>query len=158
MVFDPDGKRRLFRSVMYGQFFTVEADLERGFDYTFLAATIVNRWPKPHLRMHNGYSLKLIAPTPNAYMQVCEVCSGIGLMGEGLESCGASVMCSNELREPYCDLQRLQGRMSVIQGDIHEPATTKRLHEQLPGPAVVTVGFSCQPWSKLGDSAKMGDE
>eukprot|EP00438_Fugacium_kawagutii_P035283 Skav234847 [mRNA] locus=scaffold1355:118365:122921:+ [translate_table: standard] len=156
VIFDSTGKRHLFRSVVFGQFFTVEGDLKKGFAYTFLDAEVV-RTGRPHLSVHSGYSLPLDVPTFQAYSQVCEVCSGIGIMAEGLESGGVEVIASNELRPPFCEFQRAQGRKNVIQGDINESSVIARLHQACPGPTMVTVGFACQPWSRLGDRQHMND-
>eukprot|EP00438_Fugacium_kawagutii_P007352 Skav218565 [mRNA] locus=scaffold2610:56753:60139:+ [translate_table: standard] len=156
VIWDPLGKKHLFKSVIFGKFFTVEGQLERGFDYTFLRAEVTCT-TRPHLTLGTGYALKLLVPTYGAYSRICEVCSGIGIMGEGLESTQAQIIASNELRPPFCHLQRLQGRKNVIQGDINDPDVVFRLHEACDEPAVVTVGFACQPWSRLGDKRQMED-
>eukprot|EP00435_Cladocopium_sp_Y103_P074815 s37_g51.t1 len=92
------------------------------------------------------------------YQHVVEVCAGIGLMGEGCQSCGLSIQAVNDLREPHCQFQQRQGQPNIVLGDVGKPEVIAGLHAAHPGPSLITAGFSCQPWSRLGDGAKTNDE
>eukprot|EP00435_Cladocopium_sp_Y103_P019646 s10_g4.t1 len=50
-----------------------------------------------------------------------------------------------------------QGQCHVVQGDIGNSAVIAGLHSAFPHPSLGTAGFSCQPWSCLGDGAKTHD-
>ena len=50
-----------------------------------------------------------------------------------------------------------QGQKSVVVGDVGDPAIVATLHSACQSPALVSGGFSCQPWSALGDKRKSGD-
>eukprot|EP00435_Cladocopium_sp_Y103_P024181 s205_g5.t3 len=92
------------------------------------------------------------------YQHVIEVCAGIGMMGEGCQACGLSIQAVNDLSEPLCQFQQRQGQSNVVVGDIGKPEVIAGLHAAHPGSALITAGFSCQPWSQLGDGGKSSDD
>eukprot|EP00438_Fugacium_kawagutii_P013579 Skav223040 [mRNA] locus=scaffold1069:129406:134370:+ [translate_table: standard] len=86
-----------------------------------------------------------------------EVCAGIGCLSGGLETAGIQVDISNELREKLVQFQQLQGK-EVIQGNIGDNAVIAQLHSKMKGSGIMTGGFSCQPWSHLGDKRAATDQ
>ena len=78
-------------------------------------------------------------------------------MGEGIKACGISIEAVNDLQKEMGLFQLRQGQKSVVVGDIGDPAIVATLHSACQSPALVSGGFSCQPWSALGDKRKSGD-
>eukprot|EP00435_Cladocopium_sp_Y103_P018548 s365_g4.t1 len=82
---------------------------------------------------------------------------GIGMMGEGVKACGLSVCAANDISSSFCQFQVRQGQQNVIQGDIGCPEVIAGVHAAHPRPSLITAGFSCQPWSQLGDGGQSND-
>ena len=80
-----------------------------------------------------------------------ETCAGIGALGKGAESCGFRVSVLNELQPVTCNLLRMVSPAQVVEGDVGLPATLRQLWDVLPEPTILSAGFSCQPYSRLGD-------
>ena len=94
---------------------------------------------------------------PSDFCNVIEGCTGIGCLGSGLESCGFSLIAGNDLSPPMCQFLESQGRCNIVQGDIGSASVLQRLHSVNQPPACLAGGFSCQPWSALGDRRKCHD-
>ena len=78
-------------------------------------------------------------------------------MGEGLVTCGIKIQAVNDISDEMCQFQIRQGNQNVIDGDIGDPRILAGLHAAHPHPTWLTAGFSCQPWSRLGDQGKSSD-
>ena len=86
-----------------------------------------------------------------------ELCAGIGAMSLGMEAAGCRVHLKNDIRVQFTDFLNSDGFSNTVCGDISENATIFRIYEKHPQSSILTAGFSCQPWSRLGDSGKMQD-
>ena len=73
------------------------------------------------------------------------------------QSFGISIEAVNDLQKEMGLFQIRQGQKSVVVGDVGDPAIVATLHSACQSPALVSGGFSCQPWSALGDKRKSGD-
>ena len=154
---DQSGQRHLLRSSIDQRLFTAQGLLTNQQEFAFLNVEVAGLDNRVHLDLTKGFVLTLPLATNNMYFDAIEMCSGIGILGEGLASCGLSVRATNELRDNLCQFQVRQGQMSVIQGDIGDAATVAGLHSAYPHPSMIAAGFSCQPWSQLGDSGRFAD-
>ena len=52
------------------------------------------------------------------YNDAIELCPGIGMMGEGITSCGIQIRATNDKQAELCKFQTRQGQANVITGDI----------------------------------------
>ena len=92
--------------------------------------------------------------------RLVETCTGLGSLGCGAEFAGFKVVARNDLQKNFCDhLKRSPGHDSskVYHGDICKLETMKNLHAMSDGAKALAFGFSCQPFSSLGDM-KEGDD
>ena len=92
--------------------------------------------------------------------RLVETCTGLGSLGCGAEFAGFKVVAQNDLLHSFCDhLQGAPGRnpSTVIAGDICKLDTMVKLHAASDGAKALAFGFSCQPFSTLGDM-KEGDD
>lgn len=78
-------------------------------------------------------------------------------MAQGLAVCGIVTHVSNEIRKPFCELMALQGKRHVVQEDLGDNSIVAAIHALHGSPAWPTSGFSCQPWSLLGDRRRTED-
>ena len=78
-------------------------------------------------------------------------------MKDGIDKGGFRVFASNDLRQTMTDFQNRQGFSSTVTGDIGENSTIGSLFNIHSKSCLFAGGFSCQPWSALGDRKGMMD-
>ena len=103
---------------------------------------------------------KWIAHPPqhtSGLLRVVEACSGLGIMGKGFEQTGARTMCYVDNNKEYCRWLRCQGSTPVVEGDICDTTTVHAISKHVQQSHTLTGGFSCQPFSKLGDERHEDD-
>ena len=125
--------------------------------HTLLQVEVLQIQPRVHVSLEGGHKLGHNIPTQSLYQDAIEVCAGIGMMGEGIQACGIKIRVANDLRQELCHFQERQGQVNVIAGDIRNPDVIAQIFEAFPQPALLSSGFSCQPWSRLGDGGKSQD-
>eukprot|EP00438_Fugacium_kawagutii_P027015 Skav232513 [mRNA] locus=scaffold1096:695968:701101:+ [translate_table: standard] len=86
-----------------------------------------------------------------------ETCSGIGALGCGASYAGWTVEAYNDVAEPFCQHLRKTTGKPVIHGGICKLETVAALHRAAPGAGSIAMGFSCQPFSSLGDQRQGND-
>ena len=109
------------------------------------------------LTAKDGYVMPHQLEDDRIFDQAVEVCSGIGCIGVGLSSIGISVKASADQSKFMCDFMTRQGRSGVIHGNIGDRSTMYALWKECGSSALLTGGFSCQPWSALGDGQRSQD-
>ena len=84
-------------------------------------------------------------------LRIKETCSGVGALGRGGDTIGYKVVALNEIQSCTAQVAASLASAPVVVGDINDIDTVVRLWDAAPGSCVFTSGFSCQPYSKLGD-------
>ena len=88
--------------------------------------------------------------------QVIDICSGFAVMTTGYHTIDCSVRCHVEINPTYAAW--LRGKQyNVIEGDIDSFEVQKALLPYVTTPCIITGGFSCQPFSHLGDQRQQLD-
>ena len=88
---------------------------------------------------------------PRQLLNIKETCSGIGALGRGGDSIGYKVVALNEVQPLTAQVASSLTQAPVVVGDINDFSTVSALWDAAPGDCVITSGFSCQPYSRLGD-------
>ena len=88
---------------------------------------------------------------PEHWDHVTETCTGIGALGAGAQTVGLRIVARNEIQANTCRLLELLGTESVVEGDIGDHLVVRHLWNLHNAPSVLAAGFSCQPYSQLGD-------
>ena len=91
ILFDKHGSRHLFKSILAKRFFTFQGVLTNQPAFSFLRCQVVTAGDKIHIDATNGYCLGHSIPTHDMHNSAMETCSGIGMLGGGLRSCGLTV-------------------------------------------------------------------
>ena len=86
-----------------------------------------------------------------------ELCSGLGALGRGACAAGFRVVGVNELQTRTAEVAAQVTGCSVAVGDICSNAVLVQLWNEFPREAGITAGFSCQPFSGLGDRKGRSD-
>eukprot|EP00438_Fugacium_kawagutii_P000332 Skav225767 [mRNA] locus=scaffold3092:29530:34314:- [translate_table: standard] len=158
VVFDTTQARHLCRSLIHRKFFTVSGTLRKSQFVSILGGTVLQGHPRVELSTAGAVVMQFDAPDESCWNTVIETCAGMSIMSQGCESCGCDIKASNELRPVYCKIIEATGKSRAVCGDIGERTTVGRLHSAWPQSAAMLAGFSCQPWSKLGDQKGFADK
>ena len=151
-VRDNTGRGHMCRGVISGQRFRLVADIPSGaHKVTVLAGSLTHlRGPilkvdeKAKILVHKEKDL-------SSLFKLIETCSGLGGLGTGAAHAGWKTQVHNDMMTSFCDhLVKFSGT-EVVQGDICHLATVAEIHAKAPGAASMAFGFSCQPFSRLGD-------
>eukprot|EP00438_Fugacium_kawagutii_P018205 Skav230727 [mRNA] locus=scaffold401:233598:238605:- [translate_table: standard] len=159
VVHDEAGKRLLLRSAVHGWFFTLQCDepLPAARAYTVFDAKVLTVQPRLHLRALPDNVLSHDLPTSGSFRCATETCGGMGFSGQGFAHAGMHMKVHSDLRAPYCEWKRAESSMQVVEGDIGDIATMKKMFHLGAGSTQLLGGFSCQPWSGLGDRKGQAD-
>ena len=157
IIHDPEGDKHLFKSVLTNKFMVVIGALPNLPTFSFLKSRVVQVHPRLTIDVSDSFNLGHPTPSCGFYDKAVETCAGGGFMGEGLLTCGISIQACNDLQEELCAFQVRQGQKNVCAGDIGSPEVLKAIHSVAEPSAIVSGGFSCQPWSRLGDKKGLQD-
>ena len=156
VVWDNKGLKHLVRSVLGKRFIKVQGDLPKAVSYTFLDVA----WDGAQqsvLVTNTSYVLPHQVVQVEALTGVTELCAGLGAMSLGLETAGCIIKMKNDLRENFIAFLNREGYHQTVCGDIALSETLYKIHSENPASSILTAGFSCQPWSKLGDKKQSKD-
>ena len=157
IIHDPLGVKHLVKTTLSQRFLVIRGCLPNHPCFSFLNCQVIQTDPRWDIDVTVGFALGFPTPSTDIHSKAVEVCAGAGFLGEGLLACGIHVQASNDLQEQLCAFQTRQGQKNVCAGDIGEPAVIASLHHASGQPALITGGFSCQPWSPLGDRKGLMD-
>ena len=159
IVWSPHGDRgHLCRGLQYNQFFRLKAAVPKGCEkITFVNAVVThNRGPNVSLDEKSA----ILGHEPREahdYFRLVELCTGVGALGHGAKIAGWTVEAQNEIQSSFCDHLRHCGSKIVVEGDLCKLSTIVEIHRLAPKAGAMAWGFSCQPFSKLGDQQHGSD-
>lgn len=159
VIWDPSHSKHLVKSCLYGRYIVVEGHLPKAAAYTFLDAVVVRGGSAIKMRIDKTtYVMHHVIPDSDSFINIVETFSGLGIMSSGLIESGCSIKAKNELRSVFIQHQSKWGNRQLVEGDLGTNEVLYKLWKAHPKSAFLTAGFSCQPWSKLGDGKGMKDE
>ena len=159
VIFDPNNHKHLVRSAVHRKFLTVNGTLDhKAVAFTILGATVSKTNNRLGLILdHSSTVLSHHHLDCDSMFRSIETCSGGGFMKDGIDKGGFHVAATNDLRQSMADFQHRQGCCDMVVGDIGDDKTISELFHLHSKPCLVAGGFSCQPWSALGDKKGMLD-
>eukprot|EP00438_Fugacium_kawagutii_P009865 Skav229362 [mRNA] locus=scaffold3209:156150:160939:- [translate_table: standard] len=149
----------LCQGLILGQIFRLKAPLPSD----TVTVTVINA-PVTFFRLPtlepDASSHVLSFPVRNAkeLLEMVETCAGIGGIAKGAEHAGFVPKAQNEVQAKFCMYQQKHAKSTVIEGDIGKLNTIAQMHQAAPHAGTMSFGFSCQPWSQLGDRQEGQDE
>ena len=84
-------------------------------------------------------------------LRVKEFCCGIGGLGVGASKAGFQIAACNDIRQATMQALKSASSATQVLGCIASDSTVAALWHASPGPCCASSGFSCQPFSNLGD-------
>ena len=139
------------------QQFRLQGVLTKGTSKVTIINAVVNPVKGPVLLVDEQSAiLEHSVVTGTTLLQLVETCVGLGALGQGASQAGWSVQVGNDHLQSFCDhLAKLNKK--VVCGDICKLQTVVEMHRASPDAKTMAFGFSCQPFSKLGDQ-RGGDD
>lgn len=155
--FFDDQMGHLCGGLLTKQQFRLQGTLTEGITKVTIINAVVNHVKGPVLLVDDQSAiLEHSVVTGTTLLQLVETCVGLGALGQGAAQAGWSVKVGNDHLQSFCDhLARLNKQ--VVCGDICKLQTVVEMHRASPDAKTMAFGFSCQPFSKLGDQ-RGGDD
>ena len=159
VMFDPLGVQHVMTCQPRGQRFHFEGTIEYGHShYSLVDVTVVQTYPHVVLKQVTGsHVLHFDQPSWFTLHSVIELCCGVGGLGNGSMAAGFPPVLAIDTNPRMTKMYRGHSAAATITGDINDTETIVRAWETQPHAAVVTSGFSCQPFSLLGDRRSSED-
>ena len=159
IIWDSNQQKHLVKTCVHGRFVAVDGTLPKAAAYTFLGAMVVRTGSTIRLQVDSAtYVMHHVIPSIDSFTNIVETFSGLGIMSSGLIEAGGSIQTKNELRATFIQHQSRMGSRNLVEGDLGQNEVLYNLWKAYPKSGFLTAGFSCQPWSKLGDGRGMSDE
>ena len=158
-VFDTEHEGHLMINRVDGQTFLYTGFLEDGFvGFTLFDVSLKQQYPCPVLSpTKQTVVLGHRRPTWDALLTTIDLCSGFGGLSQGSIAAGMDVAVSVDMNPKMLDLHGKVHQSHKVCGDFGLKSTLIEIWKHAHGAAVVTSGFSCQPYSKLGDGRGQED-
>ena len=155
VVWDPQGKH-LGKTAIAGRLVKLVGVIPQCSFVTILGGRMTSVGASLAIAVDEGIVLPHQTLDIKDFDKCVDVFSGIGCMGTGLDVC-YQVVASVDWAQPFCAFLQRQTTRTVIQGDLGAADTLRRLFDASKGSVMIAGGFSCQPWSALGDRFGTGD-
>ena len=97
-------------------------------------------------------------PSWDSLLSVADLCSGFGGLAQGAVASGFTVQVAVDQNQRMLDLYSKVGEAHLICGDVGDRNVVSEIWRHSSGAATVTSGFSCQPFSTLGDCKSHEDD
>ena len=142
-----------------GHEFLFTGCLNAGFHaYTILDGTLKQQFPVPIVVSTNQTRiLEHHAPSWESLKAVVDLCAGFGGLAQGATAAGFDVRVAIDQNQKMLNLYSKVGQAHTIHGDIGDKEVLCEAWKSSAGAATVTSGFSCQPFSRLGDGKGQAD-
>ena len=88
---------------------------------------------------------------------VVDLCAGFGGLAQGAEAAGFEITVAVDQNPLMLGLHSKAHDAHCIQGDIGDRSVVQEVWKHSRGASVVSSGFSCQPYSRLGDGKSGSD-
>ena len=152
-VFDPEQCAHLLVSRTDSVVFLFEGILYEGFTaFTLFNVTLTKFYPVPVV-VSNKDSVVMghHKLSWDSLRSVIDMCAGFGGLTQGAVAAGFDVPVAIDQNQLMLDLHSKIHESHCICGDIGDRRVIQEVWSHSRGASVVSCGFSCQPFSRLGD-------
>ena len=158
LIWDPSHRRHVMKTAIHKQIILVDGKLDCGTSFALLNFALTSKDKGFRLRMVDGSSVLAHQTLAlDDYFSCIETCAGIGALTQGIMKGGFQVCAKNDLRDCFRIHHNAMGFQQFVTGDVMDFSTLAGLSPLRPKSAMLAAGFSCQPWSRLGDAKGMED-
>lgn len=159
LVFDHDHDLHVMELVHGDGRFHLTGLLESGFEsYSIFDAMLVTQYPVPHVKV--GPTSCILGHrdvTWESLFSVVDMCCGFGGLAQGVLPNGFHSTVAVDHNQAMLNLYRSASNVPTICGDIGSKDVIRQVWQLSQGARTMTCGFSCQPFSALGDGRSFAD-
>ena len=119
---------------------------------TVIDAVLVRQFPVVCLEC--GEKTKVLhhgIPTWSDYFKMIDACSGLGGISHGALAVGIFTTVATDVNARMSELHKVHVCSDHVTGDIGDPQVVAEVWSRSSSAALMCAGFSCQPFSQLGD-------
>ena len=151
--FDASHEGHLLKVVHNGRLCRLRGLLEgHWMRMTVLNVVVEKQFPEPFLCCNEG--TKFLYHSPHSWddmFKVIDLCCGIGGISHGAASAGFHTTVACDQNSKMTALHSAHATCEHVTGDIGNPLVVAAIWKFADHAAVLSSGFSCQPFSSLGD-------
>ena len=142
-----------------GCMFHLDGLIDDGFEaYTLFGALMGNQFPIPMVRLDDKSKvLTHTKPSWNSLHSLIDICAGFGGLAQGAIASGMHVAVAVDHNQAMLDLYSKVSDVPKVCGDFGQKDVLFSIWQHAKGAKVMSSGFSCQPYSRLGDGRSSGD-
>lgn len=157
-VFDHGHSAHLM-STLDGKQFVVDGLIEEGFvAYTIVNGLLVSQFPMPQIRLTaDSQVMKHATPTWHSLRSMVDLCSGFGGLAQGAIASGFEIAVASDQNPRMLELYAKASNAPLVCGDFGDNKILFDIWKKSGGASVLSSGFSCQPFSQLGDGRSSAD-
>ena len=158
-VFDVEHESHLMVNKLTDQVFIYAGYLDDGYHcFTIFDACMKQQYPCPLVCPTKKTTvLGHRRPTWDSLHTVIDLCAGFGGLTQGSIAAGMEVSVAVDHNRPMVDLHSKASCAHHICGDFGRKEVLTEIWKHAGGASVITSGFSCQPYSRLGDGLGQSD-
>ena len=119
--------------------------------FTFIDAVVLKMSPITICSNQDTHVLSYGPPTWDSLHEVIELCCGMGALGFGAKSCGFNPVVGLDENPRILNMWNKLHDCPTICDNVCNPQAAAKVWQVCPRQTCVTSGFSCQPYSELGD-------
>jgi len=136
-----------------GLHFLYDGCLNEGFTaYTMFQVCLHAQFPMPKVSAtKDTVILGHQHPSWSSFHSVIDLCSGFGGLAQGAVASGFEVVVAVDQNQKMLDLHSKANGAHCICGDFGSRDVIHQVWQHSRGASIVSSGFSCQPYSRLGD-------
>ena len=153
LIFDIEHTSHVMETRTGDARFIYEGFLSGGFhSFTLMNVCLTKQAPVPILSAtKDTVTLGHQVPTWESLHSVIDVCCGFGGMAQGATAAGFEVVVAVDQNPHMVSLHSKVHEAFGIVGDVGSQQTIAAIWQHARGASVLSSGFSCQPFSRLGD-------
>ena len=126
--------------------------------YTFIEAVVDGVMPTVKLgKSPDTGVLVYDPPSWDTIHGLIEACSGMGALGFGARAAGFTPQVGTDHNGKMLQLWERIHHCPVVESEVCNPQTAVKIWQHFPYPACLGAGYSCQPYSTLGDRGSQFD-
>ena len=158
-VFDNEHSLHLLQG-LDGQCFTYTGFLNDGFEsYSIMKGRLERQFPVAVISpSRETVVLGHRKPSWDSLRSTIDACSGFGGLAQGAMAAGFNVQTAVDQNQKMLDLHSKACTAQTICGDVGDDDVIIALWRSSEGASTLTAGFSCQPFSQLGDGKSHADD
>lgn len=159
MVFDHAHDAHLMQ-LSDGTLFHYTGLLEDGFEsYTIFNACLLHQFPMPRVgAVESTIVLTHSKPNWDSIFSLVDLCSGFGGLSQGAIAAGWNIAVAVDHNPKMTGLYSKICNAPTVCGDFGEIHVLHEIWKNSKGARAVSSGFSCQPFSRLGDGKSQADD